>query len=337
MNRPRKTDKHLPQCVYQKHGAFYLVKAGKWTRLGDTLEAALTEYARTVAGTSAGTMPQLIERVYQHHTPKLAKETRASYRTSANILKRKLLEFSPDQVKSRHVAEIRDSLAAMPTTANKAVGFLRVVFAQAVEWQLVDGNPCIGVKKLKTTARDRYIKPAEFSAIYAKAGDRLQVIMDLCYLTGQRIGDILRLRESDIGENGIYFKAKKTENSTQVRFTVAWTDELKAAVARARSMQGAVRSLTLLRGRTGKPPIYRSVATQWENACKAAGVEDAHLHDLRAKSLTDTDAQGGDAQALGGHADKRMTERYLRLRKTPVVHGPNAARLDGPIDKKQKT
>lgn len=326
MNRPRKTDKHLPQCVYLKHGAYYLVKAGKWTRLGTELGAALTEYARHVSDTDAGTMPKLIERVYLHHTPKLAKETRNSYRTSADTLKRKLAQFSPDQVKSRHVAEIRDSMAATPTSANKAVSFLRIVFSQAVEWQLVDSNPCIGVKKLAETKRSRYIKPDEFAAIYAKAGDRLQVIMDLCYLTGQRIGDVLRLRESDLHDGGIYFKAQKTQASTQVQFTVAWTDELKATVARARAMQGSVRSLTLLRGRTGKAPIYRSVATQWEIACAAAGVEDAHLHDLRAKSLTDTDAQGGDAQALGGHADKRMTERYLRLRKTPVVHGPKSAK-----------
>ena len=318
--------KILPPCVYFKHGSYWHVKAGKWSKLGADLASALAEYARRIDGTESGGMPELIERVYLHRAASLAEETRKSYRTSANVLKRKLKEFSPEQVKSRHVAEIRDSMRVTPTSANKAIGFLSVVFAQAVEWQMIDSNPCVGVRKIKVLARDRYITPTEYAAIYDKAGDRLQVIMDLCYLTGQRIGDILRLRESDIHDGGIYFKATKTANSTQSQITVAWTDELRATVARARSMQGKVRSLTLLRGRTNKAPIYRSVATQWDSACIAAGVENAHLHDLRARSLTDTDAQGGDAQALGGHADKRMTERYLRLRKTPIVHGPKSAK-----------
>lgn len=326
MNRPRKTDKHLPACVYRKHGAYWHVVAGKWARLGADLAEALAEYARRVDGVSAGTMPALIERVLAHRSPALAEQTRASYRTSANTLKRKLALFFPDQVKARHVAEIRDSMAAQPVSANKAVSFLSIVMSQAVDWQMIDANPCVGVKKLKVLARDRYVSPTEYAAIYAQASDKLQTIMDLCYLTGQRIGDVLRLRESDISAEGLFFKAQKTKGSTQVRFVLAWTDDLRAVVDRARSLQGKVRSLTLLHGRTNKPLLYRSVAQQWQEACAAAGVEDAHLHDLRARSLTDTDAQGGDAQALGGHADKRMTERYLRLRRTPIVHGPKSSK-----------
>ncbi len=31
--RPRKKDRHLPPCMYIKHGAYYLVRKGKWERL----------------------------------------------------------------------------------------------------------------------------------------------------------------------------------------------------------------------------------------------------------------------------------------------------------------
>ena len=47
--RPRQKDRHLPPCVYHRHGAFYLVKRGKWTRLADEYHAALIVYARIVA------------------------------------------------------------------------------------------------------------------------------------------------------------------------------------------------------------------------------------------------------------------------------------------------
>ena len=59
MNRPRKHDKHLPPCVYYRHGAYYHVKGGKWRPLGRDLSDALHEYARVVAEPS-GSMAKLI-------------------------------------------------------------------------------------------------------------------------------------------------------------------------------------------------------------------------------------------------------------------------------------
>ena len=38
--RQRKVDRHLPPCVSQKHGAYWLVRAGKWHRLGTNLVTA---------------------------------------------------------------------------------------------------------------------------------------------------------------------------------------------------------------------------------------------------------------------------------------------------------
>ena len=58
-------------------------------------------------------------------------------------------------------------------------------------------------------------------------------------------------------------------------------------------------------------------------ASAAAQVEYAHLHDIRAKAATDAKAQGIDAQLVLGHGDAKMTERYLRLRETPLVRGPS--------------
>jgi len=37
--------RHLPACVYRRHGAYWYVKGGKWTRLGAELPEALSNYA----------------------------------------------------------------------------------------------------------------------------------------------------------------------------------------------------------------------------------------------------------------------------------------------------
>lgn len=48
MGRNRKTNKHLPRGMLIKHGAYYLKRANKWTRLG-------SEYGPARAGCAAWT------------------------------------------------------------------------------------------------------------------------------------------------------------------------------------------------------------------------------------------------------------------------------------------
>lgn len=52
--RPRKQQRHLPSCVFHRHGTHYLVKRGKWTRLAADLPAALAEYARLQGQVTGG-------------------------------------------------------------------------------------------------------------------------------------------------------------------------------------------------------------------------------------------------------------------------------------------
>jgi integrase len=107
-----------------------------------------------------------------------------------------------------------------------------------------------------------------------------------------------------------------------VRLVVEWTPELRAAVEAAKALHTNVKALTLFHTRRGGPPAYKTVRDQWDLACERAGVADAHLHDLRALSITDADDQGLNSQALAGHSDPRMTKRYIRAHKVPIVKGP---------------
>jgi integrase len=318
VTRPRKTDRHLPQCVYFKHGRYWYVKHRKWHDIGSTLPDALAEYARRVDVPKGG-MGELIEKVYAHHVPKLAASTRAQYRQAADSLKAALVEFAPDQVKGKHIAALKLAGAATPNMTNRKLSFLRTVFNYAVEWQLVESNPCIGIKRHEEAKRDRYLTDEEFAAVHAAAGDRLQVIIDLCYLTAQRIEDVLHIRRSDLTDAGITFRQRKTD----AKLCVCWNDDLRAVTERAKVLNPRFSTLTLLHGRTGKAPDYRSVLLQWHTACAAAQVEGATLHDLRAKALTDAKRQGFDPTALAGHSSAAMTDRYIRLRETPEVKGPS--------------
>lgn len=315
---------HPVPCVYFKHGAYWLVKQKKWTRIGATLEDALAEYARRQSQPKGG-MAELIDKVLAHHGRDLSSATLEQYQVAAKLLKRKLVQFAPEQVKPKHVAALKLSMSDTPNMANRTLSFLRVVFRYAVEWQLVESNPCIGIARHREQKRRRYITDDEFWRIHAHAGQRLKLVMLAQYLTGQRINDVLGIRRSQLTDDGIEFEQQKTS----ARLVVKWTSELRDTVRDALALHRGVPALTLFLGRSGKPPDYRSVLLQWDEACRAAGVEDAKPNDLRAKSLTDAKAQGQDATALAGHTGPAMTARYLRDRKAPVVAGPSLAPAKG--------
>jgi integrase len=265
-------------------------------------------------------MGKLIDKVLDHVRPGLAKTSARQYTEVGERLKKILVEFEPGQVLPRHVAAIKLSMAKTPNMANRVLSVMRLIFGQLVEWQLIDTNPCIGVKPYKEHGRDRYITPDEFRRIRDQAGPRLAVIMDLQYLTGQRISDVLAIRTEDLTDAGIAFRQQKTG----AKIIVQWSPELRAAVDRARGLNGNVRPLkTLLCNRRGKPPDYRTVYLQWTKACAAAGVADARINDLRAAAITDVDDLGGDATALAGHTTRAMTRRYIRHRKPKPVTGPS--------------
>lgn len=316
--RPRKHNRNLPPCVYLRHGAYYLVKAGKWTRLGSELPDALMEYARLHQQPKGG-MAALIEEAMPHILKDKAKNTINQYKVAARRLQEILAEFAPTQVTPRHIAQIRRSMSSTYAVANRTITVLRKVFDYALEEELVDSNPCVGIKRLAQHTRTRRILPGEYQAIRAKATPLLQVIMDLCYLTGQRIGDVLTIKRADLHADGIYIEQQKTG----ARLMVAWSPELRATTDQAKALHGSVASMYLLKGTRNQAPTYHMIWKQWTKACNAAGVEDANIHDLRAMSGTEAEAQGHDPQALLGHTDRKMTQRYLRDRTVPVVDGPS--------------
>lgn len=317
MPRPRTKNKHLPPSIYPKHGAFYLVIKGKWHHIGYTLGEALAEYARR-HGTAKGTMPALIDE-YLDSRSGLSDSTKAHYRSVAQKLNKILVEFSPQSVTSGHIVSIRRSMQKTPGMANLCLTFLRQVFDYALEQQLVTSNPVVGVKRNRMLARDRTLTMPEFEAIREKAGPRLQVIMNLLYLTGQRVGDVLTIKRANLLPEGIAFTQQKTGN----RLVVRWGAELREAVETARKLNGNVLALTLLHNRRGKAPDYNTVLSQWRKACRLASVQNARMHDIRSMAAMAVEKP----KELLGHTDEKTTKTYLRGKAIPIVDGPSFGRL----------
>lgn len=317
--RPRKKDRHLPACVYLRHGAYYYVSKGKWTRLGDDLHTALREYACIVAIPENG-LPALIDKALPHITERVSASTGRIYTRCAGILKETFAEFRPEQVTHGAIVQMQDMWRDRSATANHLLTTLKLIYQWAMDREIVTHNPCLSVKRLAAGQRDRLITWREYQAIYAHASDWVQIIMDLCYMTGQRIGDVLKIEYTHLQDAGIFFEQEKTGK----KLVVAWTPELRAVVDRARTQKYSVRSVRyLVSGRAGTKRRHSNVWRYFKQACRAAGVDDVTLHDLRAMSGTEADREGKNATELLGHTDAHTTRIYLRDKGPKHVRGPS--------------
>jgi integrase len=317
--------------MYWKNGAYWLVKRQKWTRLGAERRSALIVYARLTAPRS-GAMAALIDEALPQLLHGKAVSTVRQYRYAAEQLRHVLADFEPKDVTTADVYDLLEQFRDTPNMGNRVLTVAGLVFTYAARRGLVSTNPCVGVQRLPEAKRDRYLTDVELAAIRRHAGPRLRLLVDLLYTTGQRVTDVAGIRRRDVTKAGLEFQQQKTGT----RRTIAWNQDLRAAVKAAEAMYPARKGDEeagadwLLRGRWGGRVDYKSLHEQWTRACRAAGVEDAHIHDVRAKSATDAKKAGLDATALMGHASQAMTARYLRLRESPVVKGPRVRYL---IDK----
>ncbi len=310
--RPRKKDRHLPNCVFLRSGSYYYVKRGKWENIGKTLEEALKAYASRVASTGDD-MPALLERYYNSLT--VAPNTKLSYATAKGHLSKILEEFKPSQVTARHVTNIMDEYKSKPGTANIMRSFLIGALQMGIRDDLVTTNVARETRPFKLKARDRYLTDEEFITIRNHANAHLRLIMDVCYMTAQRIGDVLAIKHADVSDQGITFIQSKTKH----RMMVAMTPELRDVVKQAKALHTSVKGMTLFHNRMGRPYLYDYVRSWWNTACTEAGVENANIHDIRAKAATDAHKQGMDSKALLGHISESSHNKYLRSKDTPVA------------------
>lgn len=314
MSRAFTSPSRLPVRMHLKNGRYYYVHRNRWVGLSRDYHDALVEYARLMRPASGG-MQALLDRFLEDIRPRAAKSTLRTYACAIEKLRPAFVEFSPAQVKPVHIAQVLDHHRATPAMANVMRNVLKQSFALAVRSGLAEINPVRDVQPFKEKKRDRYLTGAEYAAIHDKATPTLAAIMDICLITGQRIGDVLKIRHADISADGLYFKQQKTG----ARLRVEMSDDLRRAIDTARALHTSLRGLHLFHTRQGKPFAYWTIRTLWARATAAAGIEDAHIHDIRAKAATDAKAQGIDGKALLGHTTDTSHNRYVRSKEVPTV------------------
>lgn len=323
MGRPRKHDKHLPQSMYRRRGAYYYVKGGKWHPLGRDYGKALTQYAQLVGQPQeARTVRDLLWGCIEHaqsrrHKDPISPATAESYRHSAARLEPVFGHMLPEDLDADMVARYVIEGGTVQHNRDKALLSVAYTYARVI-CGYRGHDPTKGLQvRTQERPRDRYVTDAELAQVLAKSNPTLALIARFIELTGMRPGDALRVRPGDLQDDGIHYTTGKTGR----RIVVGWSGELRGVVdeALASGRQQGREWLFESRPR-GKhaargigPYTPSGLRSMWRRAREKAGLDDVRLYDLRGKAGSDA-ATDEEAQARLGHTDGKVTRRHYRRR-----------------------
>lgn len=316
----------LPKRMHWKHGRYWYVRANKWRALPKDYYHAHAEMVRIESASEdwLELVKQVYERYeYKHKAGELAANTLKQYRGIRSKIEHAFGEFQVNEITTADVTTFLLLYENTPNIGNRMLSVVRAILDRGVALGWCPSNPARGVKRNDEKKRTRYLSDDEYRRIWLAGSPTMRAIMDMCYLTGQRIGDVIGIRHSDILPEGIVFTQQKTGN----KILIERTPDIEAAISDAKRLHKVMALWLFHPANKAKPYTYTAIRDQWRRACEKANVEGATIHDIRAKSLTDADKDGLDATVLAGHKSKAMTERYLRQRKTMVARGPNLRHL----------
>lgn len=258
---------------------------------------------------------------YYHASPsyrELKPRTRDDYDKIIKYLGGKLGHLEPRRIERRHVISWRDQWAEAftPHRANYTVRVLSILMEQAKDMGLLtkaDENPCRGVKALKYEKRDRQPWPETKVAAFRKAypyETRERLLFELCIGTGQRIGDVLKMRWSDIEDGGIKVQQGKTGKALWVPLT----DHLSAALAAAERRALFILTKDMTKTRRPGPWAYRGASDAMRAARKAIGAEGYDIHALRYSAAVELVKSGCSDELVAAVTGQslKMVEHYTR-------------------------
>jgi integrase len=300
--------------------------------LGGDLVAAKIKWAELECQptpSDVSSMRTLFDRYERDVMPTKAPRTRKDNAVElANL--RLVFDSAPiDAVTPAHVAQYRDKRGAKAKTrANRELALLSHVFNMAREWGLRSHeNPVRGVRKLKETPRSFYADDATWAAVRNMGSVDVQDAMDLAYLTGQRPGDVLRMRWNAIKDGALEVQQGKTGKRLRILLSDAGQKtELGIVLDRIRTRAGRAGSFFLVADAKGQPLKAATLRLHFDTARAAAADKHPQLAEtikklwfVDARSKAASDIEGPHAQALLGHTNEQITETVYRRRGATVM------------------
>jgi hypothetical protein len=301
--------------VSLERGAYYY-RNGKNPRvlLGRDLGEALAAYAARVgAAWSLRTLGDVIDRYRAQVLPlKKSQQTRDEEGKSLERLKIAFGHFIPDGVTVVHLYAYMDKRRSkdgkpVPVAARHEIVLLGHVYKKAKRWGAASINPVTGLELPQKAPKRRYVPMEWVDQVKRLANPRMRLAIDWAVMIGQRRGDLLKVKFSDIREDGIYIEQGKTA----AKLLIERSPAVETLISRSKAMAPQIPREYIIRKRNGKPYTADGFSANWQRLMKkhvAVGGERFTFHDLRSVSVNETPID--EARDRLGHESSATTKRH---------------------------
>lgn len=227
------------------------------------------------------------------------------------------------KITHEHLTEYRQKRFELPTRTgkqrsvsqvNRELSLMRSIFTYAKRLNIVARSPFDAGESLISVAnearRDRILTVEEEKKLLAQCvGMRahLRYIVIAALDTGMRRGELLQLIWADVNFEKRVIIVRSTTTKTRRPRTIGMTARLTGELAEL---------LELTRGKQDDFVFggIRDCKTAFNSACRKAGIEDLHFHDLRHTATTrfiQAGAQPGIVMKTTGHTQFSTFARYV--------------------------
>lgn len=280
---------------------------------------------------TAVTVSQILDRYQAQCLPQMAPRTARDYVRHIGHLKGRFGERIAEELRPKDFGQFLNERAGKKGQVQRIrqLAVLSAAFTQAVSfWYVLPSNCLRDVKRPKQSPRDRLIEDQEFSTCRSGAPLRVQLMMDLALHLGQRQGDLLDLKWSDIkgGELHVY------QAKTGKRLAIELGLDVKRILGKCWALPGGGKDggQYVITRRCGGRYTSEGFRALWQRTindyCRRGGKRFT-FHDIRAMCATKC-ATPEIAQRLLGHSTINMTLKVYRrgiehvksLQAAPMSH-----------------
>ena len=243
-------------------------------------------------------------------------------------LRERFGDMKLSQIGRYELVSYRNYIKATPTPAGTPMGgrqrsdatvngyliTLQHMLSMAVEWGDLEVSPFKKGKRLAfklDNRRLRFLTEPEIAALLGECPPHLKPIVKVALNSGMRRGELLGLKWEQIRNGFIYLEGAMCKSGKGRQIPI---NSLLDEVFREMRLTNQLISPYVFCDSNGRR--YNEVTRSFNGACRRAGIENFHFHDLRhtfAARLVMNKVSLKAIQELLGHADMSMTMRYAHL------------------------
>ncbi len=278
-------------------------------------------------------LPTLILKRREENTAELRARDEARRREIAarQAIRRRGPDPKPKPETPRRVAK----RVTGKVSANKALGVLRAMYSFALDPKrayFTGMNPASKHKMFEVQDRERFLQPAEmapfFEAVAAEPNETMRDAILVALLTGQRRGNVLPMRWSEIDFDRAEWKLSGELTKNKKPHVAPLTTEAFEILKRRWESRTSAVFVFPAMSKRNKTGHIGEPKTAWRRIMDRSGITELIFHDLR-RTLGSWQARGGASLVMIGkslnHKTPEATAIYARLDMDPVRESMGSA------------